>query len=425
MMPYDLIPQIVKLMLQVAEWMLLMGQIFLTILVLRRYCHLKYTLCGAALTVVNVLPTVLHGVEYLSDIQGRTVPEILQGPLGLPWVLHIGFVMGVLSLTLLLCYWVYRLQREKITPASIKEGMDNLPVGLCFAGTDGLPILVNRAMHAISAELTGETVQSSHLLWEAISAVMEDGVLTMANGSHWKIDRTVAEVDGEQVEQITASDITQLHALRKEYERQVRLLRAMNLRLRQYSHEVVEVTTAREILRTKEYVHDEMGKVLLATNRYLAGAGDRESVDKLLEYWRRTVYFLGRADQQIADKQMDMDRLCRTAAELGVTLVVEGELPDDNSTVMELVYVAARESLTNTVRHAGGDLLTVSVGREGENYIITCRDNGSAPVGEVREGGGLSAIRTRTHLAGGIMRVITDDGFRLELVVPAERGEEL
>lgn len=45
--------------------------------------------------------------------------------------------------------------KEKIGRASIKEGLDNLPSGICFADQNGTIILCNRQMHRLCHALMG------------------------------------------------------------------------------------------------------------------------------------------------------------------------------------------------------------------------------------------------------------------------------
>ena len=49
--------------------------------------------------------------------------------------------------------------KEKIGRASIKEGLDNLPSGICFADQNGTIILCNRQMHRLCHALMGMDLQ--------------------------------------------------------------------------------------------------------------------------------------------------------------------------------------------------------------------------------------------------------------------------
>ena len=45
--------------------------------------------------------------------------------------------------------------------AAIKEGGDNLPMGLCFAAQSGNVLFLNRMMESLSYRLIGESLQNA------------------------------------------------------------------------------------------------------------------------------------------------------------------------------------------------------------------------------------------------------------------------
>ena len=50
--------------------------------------------------------------------------------------------------------------------AAIKEGGDNLPMGLCFAAQSGDVLFLNRMMESLSYRLIGESLQNATYFWE-------------------------------------------------------------------------------------------------------------------------------------------------------------------------------------------------------------------------------------------------------------------
>ena len=107
------------------------------------------------------------------------------------------------------------------------------------------------------------------------------------------------------------------------------------------------------------------------------------------------------------------------ARRIGVTVQVEGTLPG-KGIVRDLTAQAAEQCVTNTARHAEGDLLTVSVSTEGTRYRISFTNNGKAPEGPIRETGGLASLRRTVEAAGGTMTVQSVPAFRLELELDVE-----
>ena len=72
--------------------------------------------------------------------------------------------------------------------------------------------------------------------------------------------------------------------------------------------------------------------------------------------------------------------------------------------------------MTNTVRHAKGTRLFVLLERTGTLWTIRCTNNGAAPSGPIREGGGLSSLRRQVEREGGTMTVESTPRFVLTIL---------
>jgi signal transduction histidine kinase len=88
------------------------------------------------------------------------------------------------------------------------------------------------------------------------------------------------------------------------------------------------------------------------------------------------------------------------------------------------VYRTAQEALTNVHRHADATRVEVSLAYRDDATVLTVADHGSrarVPAGRSSGGGyGLTGMRERAELLGGrLVAGPTDDGFRVELCVPA------
>ena len=90
-----------------------------------------------------------------------------------------------------------------------------------------------------------------------------------------------------------------------------------------------------------------------------------------------------------------------------------------------MIVAAAAEALTNAVRHAGADELSIKL-YESENKLeITFTNNGRRPAGEITEGGGLEALRLRLEEAGGSMKISARPYFVLNITLPMTAGGKL
>ena len=73
-------------------------------------------------------------------------------------------ILSVLSL-----YLVEKWKRQHITPASIKEGIDRLPAGLCYHSEEGVPRLINHRMDGLCRRITGEPLFDGNELWKRLT----------------------------------------------------------------------------------------------------------------------------------------------------------------------------------------------------------------------------------------------------------------
>lgn len=139
----------------------------------RRYCLLAFTL--------TFITYIL--VQSLSDM-GRDPPLPLS-PLA-HWIGKLPWLAVALFLLLLFCCGAalfYHLQRSKkntLTPNSIKESLDALPDGVCFATADGIPLLINVTMNRLCGVLFDCELLNAQHFWTDLTELPQretNGVL--------------------------------------------------------------------------------------------------------------------------------------------------------------------------------------------------------------------------------------------------------
>ena len=216
------------------------------------------------------------------------------------------------------------------------------------------------------------------------------------------------------VYELSGTDITKELALKKETEQKNENLRKMNLRLRKYGEIVAEVTKDRETLAARVKVHSNLGSLILRTKKALTqGEYDRES---LIAEWNGLTSLIFASDEE-EDKFAEADK---TASSVGVRIFYDGKRPVKNTRAEKIFASAVFECVVNTARHADGTELYVKM-RENENECsIELTNNGIMPTREIKEGGGLSSLRTMAENAGGKMSVASNPHFALEMTIPKE-----
>ena len=79
---------------------------------------------------------------------------------------------------------------------------------------------------------------------------------------------------------------------------------------------------------------------------------------------------------------------------------------------------AIREAMTNAIRHAGANELTVQTEIQENTLYAVIKNNGSRPIASISEGSGLSTLRSRIERAGGNMEIRCSDGVELHIEIP-------
>ena len=348
--------------------------------------------------------------------------------------LHVPYVVLMLATVLSMFFGTWLLlsetrNRKTINHRSIKEAFDNLPTGVCFFNEAGLPVLCNRAMQRFSFAVCGKDVQfitDLDCLFEydfvpMMGVIREKGsVFTLSGGAAWHLEkRTFTNESGEHYTQYIATDVTELHENRVELQEENAQLRRVQSDLQILSANVVTVTREEEILNTKMRVHDEMGRCLIAAQKYLQEGSNESIPDSVATAWQRAVSMI-KYSNETTDEDM-LAQVRKTCESIKLGFVRTGELPKDESSAY-LLTCAIRECVTNAVRYAQATELYADFTETDAEATVVVYNNGKQPECEIVEGGGLSTLRRRVERAGGSMIVQSRPIFKLTVTVP--KGKE-
>ena len=323
-------------------------------------------------------------------------------------------------------------RRERIGRASIKESLDNLPSGICFADQSGLVILSNKQMYRLCYTLMGMDLQHISELLDALekpqagiqSVGADTNVYRFPEGKVWKFTQSsITDADGNAYTQVLAVDVTALYEKGDELEQENRRLEEVNARARNLYAQLDDIVREEENFAVKTHVHDEMGELLGLTRNMLTQRElPPERLKALGKRWEHIGDTLGAVGKQAGDA-FDSDKtlaeLTEGIAGIGVALHVRGEFPQKSGAAY-LLTAAVRECAINTVRHAKGSEMTVELTKTPHSLIAAITNDGLTPAGEVVEGGGLSALRRRIEGAGGAMQVESTPRFRLVITLPGK-----
>lgn len=221
--------------------------------------------------------------------------------------------------------------------------------------------------------------------------------------------------------------------------------------LRQISKNLDEVREA-EGTRISREIHDQLGsaltslrwdleeleKTILPANQELTEADVKSRIEAMINLTDETIQTVRRIASELRPAMLD---------DLGLIDAVEWQLkefegrtgihcffhcslddagtdPDQSTSLFRIL----QEALTNVLRHASATRVDVSIERSGGNLVLTIVDNGKGSPDEKvsrTESLGVSGMRERARLAGGVLQFSSADGqgTTVSVTVPSDRRQ--
>ena len=367
--------------------------------------------------------TAVNAVVLFCSVQSEPTDVFASAVCGLPWFVYTALILlTVVHIALALSKEKHRAENS-LSLNSVKKAIDDLPMGICFADPIGRIVLINQKMQTLTGEILGIVPQLFCELTDALSApkngtLLSEDLIRTADGKVYRFrnyEHTVDDRPGWR--QITASDITERYAIGKQLRTENEKLKKINGKLQKMYERMSDDIREKESLELKIYVHDTIGRSILTVQDIMQSG---EETEQKIEALREAVGVLSSRRTAFAGT---MDEVKQTAAQMGVKVRVSGYIPAD--TVMEsLAAAAARECVTNCVKHAKGNEITVTAEDLGSIYRIAITNNGEKPKGKIIEGSGLSSLRRSVEASGGEMTVSHYPAFCLVLNLPGKENDE-
>ena len=364
-----------------------------------------------------VLITMLYAVTQGDPCEGKDAFL-----LGAPWIIFAVIIVSAAIHFSVALPREYRRRKNELSPSSIKEATDKLPMGIGFADPDGRIILCNNLLRRLSFTLCGHELQVSEDLERALAhpnqtVSIKDDCYILSDGTVWQFRTQNITVDGDnRWQQMTAHNVTELYNGNVRQSQINNELKKVNSQLQKMYERMADDIKEKESLDLKIHIHDTIGRSLL-TIRDIIESG--EGTDKKLKVLQDAIAVLT-SDRVVPHGTMD--EVKQTAQALGVTVLTEGYLPPD-STAEELTVAAAKECVTNCIKHTCGTKVFIRIAEHGELYDITITNNGKIPVGPIKEGSGLTSLRRRIESFGGEMHTAYKPRFALLITLESKETE--
>lgn len=320
--------------------------------------------------------------------------------------------------------------KKQLSLFSIKQAVDNLPIGLCFADSFGRIVLCNCKMSDIGIMLLGSHPQTLNELESALQNPPEtsgieilkdsDNLFRFPDGRIRRFHKymlTSPEIKGYT--QLSAQDVTDVYNENISLERENQKLTEVNKKLGKLYECMEDTVREKESLDLKVYIHDTLGRSLITIHDIISSSSD--SVETKLESLKEAVSYLSSNRSTFRNT---FEEVQQKAAEMGVNVTLEGVIPA-GTPAENLIAAAARECVTNCIRHAKGNMVQVSVHEISGIIKVVITNNGKAPHDKPGEGSGLSSLRRSVEASGGEMYISHIPAFALILNIPGKELFEL
>lgn len=336
----------------------------------------------------------------------------------LPWLVIIVAFLAIGLLELRLFIYNRKWIREHITASSIKEAIDNLPVGICCYELNGQIVLKNYRMEKICRAYTGKALLNAATFLNEITAgskqTEKGAIIQLSNGEVFTFsDRVLGDKDSN-LRMLSLADITEQYKNTETLDEKRKLVAKLNEELVLYGKQIVDSITAREILDAKVKIHDELGVNLLASKHYILSGGTDDERNNIEDALRRNLKYLKQEKENVSNDEYAV--ISETAEKLDIKLNVIGILTDLEPQ-RHIIVTAIHECLTNTIRHATGDELTVKLEEDDVEFRAEFTNNGKEPEGEINERGGLLLLRILVEKHDGTMEIDSAPRFVLRLAL--------
>lgn len=421
MIPFCKLPAVVQGLIGLCIVLLLFATVINVILVIKHryfkyiYIHiliiaLLYVMFQCICDICSHMNTIHRFLNQVEDYFGQV-----------PICIFILLIIGITLLEVFIFRRNRRWEREHVTPASIKEAIDNLPIGICCYEPNGQVMIKNNRMENICLAYTGDSLLNAVLFRYALHAdnhhAEDEVVITLDDDKVYSISDHPFLDEEPMLRVMTATDLTEQYQNTKKLKEQQEIVVKLNKELSDYGKQIVSNITAREVLNAKVMIHDELGANLLAIKRYILNGGSTEERIAIENILRKNLQYL-KNEMTVTEKD-EYAVILDTAEKLDMTINVIGELTEIEPQ-RHVIVTGIHECLTNTIRHAGGDELTVVLEEDANMLIARFTNNGKVPESEIKERGGLALLKALVEESDGTMQILWDPIFELIIKIPKE-----
>jgi len=316
--------------------------------------------------------------------------------------------------------------RTSLSSLSIKNAIDSLHTGVMFCEDDGFILLANTQMRRLMTAITGSIQRNGRHFFELLTLGGIDprcettrfegqNVIILPDGEAWMFTISDLKIRNKKYIQLTAADITLRWKLTAELQPQNEALKRRQDELSRTMENLHVLSRERETQRSKMRAHDILGERLTIL---LRSVRSEQAPDyALLRSLSKGLIDEIKAAGSAASPGDELAILKQVFQAIGVEIILEGKLPEDNRKGRLIVDIA-REAVTNAVRHGLATRVLIEVEDLSGGCFFRITNNGHPPSESIREGGGIGGMRKKVEQFSGAVSVSIHPRFILEVVLP-------
>lgn len=310
-------------------------------------------------------------------------------------------------------------RRTHLAPDAIQETLDLLPEGVAVSRQDGAVLLCNLKMNELARALTGAGLSDAERFWAHVRNAGRERNgqywLQLPSGSVWQFEKGSPE-EGDFI-CLRATDVTERYIIVRDLEAKHAHLQDMRRRMQAVSDLSGDMFVAQEEANARVALHNQLGQVLLMGKHLIEHPESTDTQIVYLTTKQMNNSLLGEAETPSQQRETTVQDAVSAANSIGVTVELRGTPPQEGA-LLRLLPQVIRECAANTVKHAGGDRLTVEFAPEGRGFTVT--NNGAPPKAPIRESGGLLSLKQAAEQLGAAVIIKDAPAFMLTILGPIQ-----
>lgn len=324
--------------------------------------------------------------------------------------------------------------RNSITRISIVQAVDSYQGGILYAKSSGKALIINPSMNRLLDQMKISLRADVFRLWESIQHLensydltvshLEDKLMVrLRNYGSWLF--SIEKIRGGRRDyiQLLAIDVTDEDILMKETEETNKTLEELGTKLITAIESIDTIQRKKEILRLKSRVHDVLAQRLSILSRILDTDEDPYVV---LDKIEPLLHDLSSSITEPLDTSPEylLKSIINSFTLIGTKLHIEDSLPS-NAKIADLFAGIIRESSTNAIRHGNANNIFANIKDDDFSYSLFISNDGDIPELPIKEGGGLSGIRSQVEDLGGDLVLAIASTFNVKVEIPKNKDGDL